>query len=113
MRGHAMNSLFANILSEQSVIASTGERLPYHSGVSTGLCDVLTQEVSEMYEPRVLEIGMAYGTSSVHLADGIQKAGGGSLVSVDPNQHTQWHGVGVELMEQTGHADCFRLIEAP
>jgi predicted O-methyltransferase YrrM len=113
MRGKPMNSLFANILSEQSVIASSGERFRYHSGVSTGLCEVLTQEVSEMHQPRVLEIGMAYGTSSVHLADGIQKAGGGALVSIDPNQHTQWHGVGVELIEQTGHGDFFQLIESP
>jgi predicted O-methyltransferase YrrM len=108
-----MNSLFAEILSEQAVIGGSGERFQYHSGVSTGLCDVLTQEVSEMVRPRVLEIGMAYGTSSVHLADGIQKAGGGELVSIDPNQHTQWHGIGVELLEQVGHGDFFRLIEAP
>jgi predicted O-methyltransferase YrrM len=108
-----VNAVFANILSEQTVIADSGERFPYHSGVGKGLCEVLTKEVAAMTRPRVLEIGMAYGASSVHLADGIEKAGGGELVSIDPNQSTQWHGIGVRLLEQLGHGRFFRLIESP
>lgn len=95
------------------MIAESGERFPYHSGVSAGVCEVLAQEVAGMKRPRVLEIGMAYGTSSVHLADGIERAGGGELLSIDPNQYTQWHGIGVRLLKQTGHGDFSRLIEAP
>ncbi len=108
-----MNSLFANILSEQTVVARSGERFEYHSGVSTEVCEVLAQEVGQLVRPRVLEIGMAYGTSSVHLSDGIEAAGGGELVSIDPNQHTQWHGIGLQLLEKTGHGQFFHLIEAP
>jgi predicted O-methyltransferase YrrM len=35
---------------------------------------------------RVLEIGMAHGTSSVVMADALRRSSGGSLTSIDPNQ---------------------------
>ncbi len=46
----------------------------------------------------LLEVGLAYGFSTVFLLAALEKAGGGTLVSIDPFQATDWHGIGA------GHA---------
>jgi len=97
----------------RTVATPDGRHLPFHSNVSPAVCEALVEEVASLKNPSVLEIGMAYGTSSVHLADGIRNAGGGTLVSVDPNQTTDYAKLGVHHVGVSGHADCFSLIEEP
>jgi hypothetical protein len=42
----------------------------------------------------ILEIGCAYGTSGMVIINQINMNGGGSLISIDPFQSTQWNSVG-------------------
>ena len=46
----------------------------------------------------LLEVGLAYGFSTVFLLAALERAGGGRLTSIDPFQATDWHGIGA------GHA---------
>jgi predicted O-methyltransferase YrrM len=108
-----MNPLFQSIFSTGVVTTPDGHHLPFHSNVSPGVCEALLEEVSRLKRPSVLEIGMAFGTSSVHLADGIRNAGGGTLASIDPNQTVEYGRLGVHHMEVSGHAEVFSLIEEP
>lgn len=108
-----MNVLYKNAFREGKVYAANGEELTFHSNISPVLCDTLTAMVSTLSRPRVLEVGMAFGTSSVHLADGIRTAGGGHLTCIDPMQETLWQGVGVHYMSRAGHDDIFDLITSP
>jgi len=57
-----------------------------------------------------LEIGMAYGFSSIYFLAAIHDNGAGFHTAVDPFQDSDWHGVGSRKPERLGMSDHFRLI---
>jgi predicted O-methyltransferase YrrM len=57
-----------------------------------------------------LEIGLAYGFSTVYFLAAIHKNGSGFHTAVDPFQYPWWHGVGSRIPERLGMNDRFRLI---
>ncbi len=58
---------------------------------------------------KTLEVGCAYGLSSLHICEGLRNRPNASHVIVDPKQMTDWHGVGLAHLERAG-IDFFRLI---
>ena len=107
------NPLFDQIWSDGSVQTRDGETVRYEAGVSREFCEALAEEVSRLDSPRVLEIGMAFGASSVHLADGIAAAGGGSLTAIDPFQSSDWRAIGIHNVERAGHGRLLTMIGEP
>jgi predicted O-methyltransferase YrrM len=61
---------------------------------------------------RTLEIGCAYGLSSLHICEALRGRRNASHIIIDPKQISVWHGVGVSYLEQAG-IDFFRLIQEP
>ena len=65
-----------------------------------------------------LEIGLAYGFSTVFLLAALEATGGGTHTAIDPFQMTDWHGIGsTRAAELTGTSavltpGSFRWIEA-
>jgi len=43
----------------------------------------------------MLEVGLAYGFSTVFLLAALDRAGGGAHTAIDPFQATDWHGIGI------------------
>ena len=61
---------------------------------------------------RTLEIGCAYGLSSLHICEALRNRRSASHMIIDPKQMSVWHGVGISYLEQAG-IDFFRLIQEP
>lgn len=59
---------------------------------------------------RTLEVGCAYGLSSLHICQALRGRAGARHTIIDPFQNTQWDGVGVRHLARAG-VDFFRLIE--
>jgi predicted O-methyltransferase YrrM len=57
-----------------------------------------------------LEIGMAYGCSTLFFLAAIAKNGHGSHTAIDPFEHSYWHGIGMEKVREVG-SNAFRLID--
>lgn len=57
-----------------------------------------------------LEIGMAYGFSTLFFLAAIAKNGAGTHTAIDPFESSSWHGIGAEKVRQVG-SHAFRLIE--
>jgi predicted O-methyltransferase YrrM len=57
-----------------------------------------------------LEIGLAYGFSTIYFLAAIRENGAGFHTAVDPFQDSDWHGVGSRKPERVGMSDHFRLI---
>jgi predicted O-methyltransferase YrrM len=70
-------------------------------------------EAALALKPRsILEVGMAYGYSSLFFLASLERSGtGGKLTSIDPFQHHQWKGVGVTHALSMPTAGSFRLVE--
>ena len=90
-----------------------GQALPLHSQISHELADTLYRTVLN-YKPRtVLEVGMAYGLSTLAVLSALRDIGqDGRLISIDPNQHSEWKGVGVANVERSGLSGRHQLIES-
>lgn len=64
----------------------------------------------------IIEIGMAYGFSSIIYSASLQRHSNGRLISIDPFQKSAaWHGIGDahvrRLLVETGQQTDYRLIE--
>jgi predicted O-methyltransferase YrrM len=59
---------------------------------------------------QTLEIGCAYGLSSLHIADAIKDRAGAFHIIIDPFQRTQWNTIGINNLRRAGF-DFFELRE--
>jgi predicted O-methyltransferase YrrM len=69
--------------------------------------------VKENKLKKVLEVGMAYGVSSLYICQGFEDSGfdNQSLVSIDPYQSTQWENIGILNLEKEGLSKYSSVIE--
>lgn len=68
----------------------------------------LNRLVREMRTKKSLEIGLAYGFSTIYIMDGL--ASGGSHIAIDPFQSSYWHGVGATQARRL-FSKNFQLLE--
>jgi len=106
--------LLNEILSTRVVTDAGGGQHKLSSETAERFLDALHRSVLATKPKLVIEIGMAYGIASLAIACGLQDAGEeGQLISIDPNQSTDWHGVGVENIRRLGFESRHQLIEQP
>ena len=60
---------------------------------------------------RSLEIGLAYGFSTVYILAAMEETGVGRHLALDPFQANQWHGVGALQARHFGMEQSFQLLE--
>lgn len=58
----------------------------------------------------VIEVGMAYGISSLYICSSLKETNG-KLISIDPYQSSQWHNYGIKLIEKNELNNYHMLIE--
>lgn len=58
-----------------------------------------------------LDIGLAYGFSTLFILAALAKNGAGHHTAVDPYEHELWHGVGIEKVKQVGMEGSCRIAE--
>jgi predicted O-methyltransferase YrrM len=76
--------------------------------------ELLKKIIIETKSKKCLEIGLAYGLSTLYILLGlneINKNGDYKLTSIDPNQLTQWHGVGINNVEKVEEKSHHKLIK--
>lgn len=99
---------------ENGYIEHDGQRFDLHSNISAEECHLLYRQAEATAAASALEIGMAYGVSSVALADALSSnTDKPALVSIDPHQHKEWNAVALRQLERVGFAPFCELIEAP
>lgn len=108
-----MLPLLQEIFSSQVVISEDGERLPLHSHLSLVDGQLLQTWLYEIRPKRALEIGMAYGISSLFICEALTQIGFDDYQIVDPFQHTDWRYIGVTNMRRAGFQDAFILHAEP
>ncbi|MEM8502679.1 MAG: class I SAM-dependent methyltransferase [Cyanobacteria bacterium P01_D01_bin.1] len=69
--------------------------------------------VREMQPARTIEIGMAYGLSSLFICQALSDNGDGRHTAIDPFQERSYQSIGVLNLERAGLKDIFRFYESP
>jgi predicted O-methyltransferase YrrM len=74
----------------------------------------LIRRMIEMISPtRSLEVGFAYGVSTLHICEALSKLPHAAKhIVVDPFQRTKWHGVGLYNVESAGFSHLVDFMEA-
>jgi predicted O-methyltransferase YrrM len=117
---------FAIILEEifqsQAVSNAQGDTFALHSAIDKAEGNFLHQLVLQYKPQNTLEIGCAYGISSLYICGGLQKNKQESNKTgmsyqpkhtiIDPFQTTQWKSVGIDNLKKA-NLDCFELVEKP
>ena len=108
------NLILREIVETGFVTDPTGQVLPLHSNVSTIEANALYELIRQRRPQTVLEVGMAFGVSSLAILTALDETGAGSLTSVDPNQLTgEWKGAGLANIRRAGFGDRHTLVEQP
>ena len=77
------------------------------------VCEYLKRLVIETRAKMTLEVGLAFGLSTLSICEGLQEIGGEGHVAIDPNQSTQWQNIGLENVKRAGFGDLLELREKP
>jgi predicted O-methyltransferase YrrM len=106
-----MNDVIQQIYDTGEVVGRSGNIHKLHSAIDPAEGEFLSSIIREDTGiASTLEIGCAYGLSSLHICMATQGRAGVSHTMIDPFQNTQWDGVGVINLEKAG-IEYFELVE--
>jgi len=109
-----MNTLLERIYETGTILTADGQRLQATPpGVPRQLAATLYRLVRENRIHQTLEVGMAFGLSSLAICQALQDNGGGHHIAVDPLQTTTYKSVGLLNLDRSGLADLATLHEQP
>jgi predicted O-methyltransferase YrrM len=82
----------------------------YHMDADEG--GILQRAIKEARPRHSLEVGMAYGISTLFICDALAEQGDrASHIVIDPFQRTDWHGVGLYNVHQAGYDHLVKFYE--
>jgi predicted O-methyltransferase YrrM len=100
-----MNEILRSILSNRSVTTEDGVICPLHSSISQEEGNFL-QEIIRTSRPQVsLEVGCAYGISSLFICEALREVNARKHIIIDPYQHSAWKGTGLANLRRAGYAN--------
>ena len=108
------NPVLREILDTRTTRTPTGETVPLGSCIEASTAEALYRHVRTQ-QPRVaVEVGMANAISSLAILTALEEIGGaGELISIDPNQSTQWRDCGRASVARAGLSHRHRVLEKP
>lgn len=106
-----MNDLIDTIYRDYEVEDAAGNRYPLNSHIDRSEGRFLVDFIRSRSDVvRTLEVGCAYGLSSLHITEALRGRAGAEHIIVDAFQTEMWKGIGVHYLKQAG-IDFFELIE--
>lgn len=96
-----MSKFAVEILEKRTVIDANGRACPLHSETSREQGEFLARLVRESGASVCLEIGLAYGISTLFIAGAIEEKPARRLISIDPFQD-EWNDIGLLNLERAG-----------
>lgn len=106
-----MNPILAEILNTKTIATPYGDTLPLHSHLPALEGTLLHDWIREYRPARLLEIGLAYGVSSLYICDAISLWNITHYHIIDAFQSQEWQRIGVYNLERAGYGGQFILHE--
>ena len=90
-----------------------GQPHTFQSGISPECSEALYRTVLTRQPELSVEVGFAYGASTLSLLTALEETGGkGRLISIDPDQSTAWRSVGSSNVKKADLTARHQVIEA-
>ncbi len=110
-----MNGVLTNILETGMVQCPDGQMVKAHSHIPRQEGEFL-QSIIDDVKPRVsLEIGLAYGVSSLFICEALARIPGARHIIIDPLQFESeyWKGAGLHNLKEAGYGDLIEFYNLP
>jgi len=108
-----MNPVLANILATNQVMRPDGAPAPLHSHIPAFECGIMQQWLQDHGCSRLIEIGLAYGISSLFLCDALANRHEIIYHIIDPYQARDWASVGLHNLAAAGYAERVQFHAEP
>jgi predicted O-methyltransferase YrrM len=110
----SMNPVIDEIESCGLTSLPDGSRVPIHGNVGPESGKVI-QRAIKATSPRLgIEVGLAFGMSTLYILDAMQLRGEGQLIGMDPAQHdATWRGGGLYNVQRAGFGHQYVFHEEP
>ena len=106
--------LLQEIYKTQKVHDEAGHSIELTNQIAADYAEALYRTVLARKPAVALEVGMAYGISSLAISRALRDAGGsGKLISLDPVQSSDYKRIGRLNVERAGSGEFHELVEAP
>jgi predicted O-methyltransferase YrrM len=105
-----MNKFLENIFATKKFTNSKNQIIDIHSETNRGQCEYLQNIIKKNNFKSSIEIGFAYGISTLAITEEIVNNGGQHLV-IDKFQNTGWGGNGIDLINQAGYSGKVAFYE--
>lgn len=108
-----MNPVLSEILETRKVLKPDGSSTPFDYAVSAEEGAAMQRLIRET-RPRVtLEVGCAYGISTLYICEALAEVGGERHIVIDPLQEDGWGGVGLFTARRAGFGDLIEFVGKP
>lgn len=105
-----MNKILENIFETKKFINSKNQTIDIHSETRKEQCEYLQNIIRNNNFKKSIEIGFAFGISTLAITEEIVNNGGSHLV-IDKFQHSDWNGDGIDLVNQAGYTEKIEYFE--
>jgi len=116
MQSAQLDSVKSKVLQEiyqsRKVIDQEGNSHALHSEITPDEGRLIIDMIQQHKAGRVLEIGCAYGISSMFIQEALSELSDTSHIIIDPGQQSEWKNIGVHNLAKSGHRN-YTLIEEP
>jgi predicted O-methyltransferase YrrM len=108
-----MNPVLAEMLATRTVVFPDGTTVPLDYNISLDEGHAIQALIREI-KPRVtLEVGCAYGVSTLFICEALAEIGGERHVIIDPLQEDGWGGVGLFNARRAGYGNLIEFHNEP
>jgi predicted O-methyltransferase YrrM len=91
-----------------------GKRVPIHGNVGPESGKVIQRAIEATGPRKGIEVGLAFGMSTLYILDAMQLRGEGQLIGMDPAQHdATWRGGGLYNVQRAGFDHHYIFHEEP
>ena len=88
--------------------------MPVHGNIGPESGKVIERAIAATRPRTALEVGLAFGISTLYILDAMRLHGGGTLIGMDPAQHdATWRGGGLHNVERAGFRNQYLFHEQP
>lgn len=105
-----MNAYLNDIFKTRKYVKSDGCIIDIHSETGYDQCLFLQEIIQKNSFRKSIEIGFAYGISTLVITDAVTQFGGTHTV-IDKFQNSDWGGVGLDLLAKAGYSEKLSFFE--
>lgn len=108
------NPVLREILATKITRTPAGEAVPLGSNLDATYAEALYQHIRAQQPRLAVEVGMANAISTLAILTALEENGTeGRLISIDPNQSTQWRDCGRASVARAGLGQRHQVVEKP